>query len=105
VLLSGYGEDVPEFIVTVETYRCDTLDDVKKLYGTFDSRLSVRTASEPTPDQAEPSTIPLSSGVDPETLTGLAALLVSLAEQQESEETKPRIARAPKQPKPKRKPR
>jgi hypothetical protein len=44
-LLAGLPE-IPEFYVTVEDYQCDTLEDVAHLYGTFDSRLQSRTASD-----------------------------------------------------------
>jgi hypothetical protein len=44
-LLAGLPE-IPEFYVTVEDYQCDTLEDVAQLYGTFDSRLQSRTASD-----------------------------------------------------------
>lgn len=45
VLLSGI-EKLPEFYVTVEEYECDTLDDVARLYSTFDSNLQSRTARD-----------------------------------------------------------
>jgi hypothetical protein len=32
--------------VLVEEYQCDTLEDVARLYGTFDSKLGVRTAAD-----------------------------------------------------------
>lgn len=44
-MLSGLPS-LPEFHVTVERYRCDTLNDVAKLYNTFDSTLASRTASD-----------------------------------------------------------
>jgi hypothetical protein len=44
-LLSGL-EEMPEFYVTVEEYECDTLEDVAKLYATFDSNLQSRTARD-----------------------------------------------------------
>lgn len=44
-LLAGLGE-LPEFYVTVESYQCDTLEDVAKLYATFDSNLQSRTARD-----------------------------------------------------------
>jgi hypothetical protein len=43
IMLSG-RDPVPEFYVTVEEYECDTLQDVGKLYSTFDSALQSRTA-------------------------------------------------------------
>jgi hypothetical protein len=44
-LLSGLDE-LPEFFVTVEDYDCDTLEDVAKLYGTFDSKMQSRTVQD-----------------------------------------------------------
>lgn len=37
---------VPEFFVTVERYECETMEDVAKLYATFDSSMSSRTAGD-----------------------------------------------------------
>ncbi len=45
VLLSGL-DVLPEYYVTVEEYECDTLEDVAKLYATFDSSLQSRTARD-----------------------------------------------------------
>lgn len=48
-LLSGFvkaEKPIPEFHVTVERYECETLNDVAKLYNTFDSNLSSRTTSD-----------------------------------------------------------
>jgi hypothetical protein len=40
-------EVVPEHVTAiVEEYQCDTLRDVAELYGTFDTRLQMRTASD-----------------------------------------------------------
>jgi hypothetical protein len=44
-LLSGL-EPLPEYYVTLESYNCETLEDVAKLYATFDSKLQSRTASD-----------------------------------------------------------
>lgn len=44
-LLSGL-DVLPEFFVTVEEYECDTLEDVARLYATFDSNLQSRTARD-----------------------------------------------------------
>ena len=44
-LLSAQDE-MPEFFVIVEEYECDTLEDVARLYGTFDSRLAMRTTHD-----------------------------------------------------------
>jgi len=44
-LLSGC-DPMPEFYVTVEEYECDTLEDVAKLYATFDSKMMSRTARD-----------------------------------------------------------
>lgn len=41
------GGDLPkDFYVTIERYECDTMEDVAKLYSTFDSALSSRTAND-----------------------------------------------------------
>lgn len=45
VLLSGL-DPLPEFYVTIEDYDCETLEDVARLYGTFDSRIQSRTVSD-----------------------------------------------------------
>jgi hypothetical protein len=45
ILLSGL-ETMPEFFVTLEEYECDTLEDVAKLYATFDSSMQSRTAKD-----------------------------------------------------------
>lgn len=39
-------DPVPEFHVTVERYQAETLNDVAKLYNTFDSSLASRTTSD-----------------------------------------------------------
>lgn len=44
-LLSGLPE-MPEFFVVIEEYECDTLEDVAKLYATFDSSMQSRTAND-----------------------------------------------------------
>lgn len=38
--------ELPEFYATVESYEADTLEDVARLYATFDSRSQVRTTSD-----------------------------------------------------------
>lgn len=45
VMLSGL-ETIPEFYVTIESYECDTLDDVARLYSTFDSSIQSRSAND-----------------------------------------------------------
>lgn len=45
ILLSRL-EKLPEFYVTVEEYECETLEDVAKLYATFDSNMQSRTARD-----------------------------------------------------------
>ena len=45
VLLSGMPS-LPEFYVTIEEYDCDTLEDVAKLYATFDSKMQSRSAND-----------------------------------------------------------
>lgn len=37
---------LPEFYVTVESYACDTLNDVGRLYNTFDSKMQSRSVSD-----------------------------------------------------------
>lgn len=44
-LLSG-RDPLPEFWVTVERYRCKTLNEVAALYGTFDSSVASRTTKD-----------------------------------------------------------
>src|SRR5262249_19606940 len=39
-------ENIPEFYVTVEEYQCDSLNDVARLYATFDSKLQSRNARD-----------------------------------------------------------
>jgi hypothetical protein len=39
-------DPLPEFYVSLEEYRCDTLEDVAKLYATFDSSVQSRTAHD-----------------------------------------------------------
>ncbi len=45
ILLSGMPT-MPEFFVTIEEYDTDTLEDVAKLYSTFDSKMQSRTAND-----------------------------------------------------------
>jgi len=44
-LLAGLTQ-MPDFFVTVEEYECDTLEDVGRLYATFDSKMMSRTAND-----------------------------------------------------------
>lgn len=44
-LFSGL-EKLPELYVVIEDYLCDTLHDVARLYGTFDTRAQARTTNE-----------------------------------------------------------
>lgn len=39
-------EVIPEFYVVVESYEADTLEDVARLYATFDSRIQLRTVGD-----------------------------------------------------------
>jgi hypothetical protein len=39
-------EPLPDLYITVERYECDTLDDVGRLYATFDSKMQARQASD-----------------------------------------------------------
>jgi len=45
VMLSSMAS-IPEFYVTVESYEAETLEDVAKLYSTFDSQAQTRTAKD-----------------------------------------------------------
>jgi hypothetical protein len=45
ILLASMPE-IPEFYVTIEEYKCDTLHDVARLYATFDSRIQSRTSRD-----------------------------------------------------------
>lgn len=45
-LFAEYEELPQEVHVTIEHYHCDTLDDVARLYGTFDSKAQLRTAAD-----------------------------------------------------------
>jgi hypothetical protein len=45
LLLSGMTE-LPELFVTVENYEADTLEDVARLYSTFDARIQLRTTAD-----------------------------------------------------------
>jgi hypothetical protein len=47
VLLAERLKTIPKgFHVIIETYECDTLEDVAKLYATFDSKMQSRTARD-----------------------------------------------------------
>lgn len=39
-------DELPELYITLEEYLCDTVQDVARLYGTFDPRTATRTARE-----------------------------------------------------------
>lgn len=45
-LLMSMLDPMPEFYATVEEYVCDTLEDVAKLYATYDSKLQSRSVSD-----------------------------------------------------------
>lgn len=45
-LFAEYAELPQEVYVTTEHYHCDTLDDVAKLYATFDSKSQLRTTAD-----------------------------------------------------------
>jgi hypothetical protein len=68
IMLSGLAE-MPEFYVTVEEYDCDTLEDVARLYSTFDSGMQSRTARD----------IYMSFAGTIKELNGLPARTISLA--------------------------
>lgn len=44
--LMSQFETLPELYVTLEEYVCDTVEDVARLYGTFDSRMATRTSRD-----------------------------------------------------------
>lgn len=46
ILFSTLAKEFPDCVVTVEDYRCDSLEDVGRLYGTFDASLTVRTSRD-----------------------------------------------------------
>jgi hypothetical protein len=39
-------DPLPELFAVVERYECDTLDDVGRLYGTYDSKMQARTTAD-----------------------------------------------------------
>jgi hypothetical protein len=45
ILLSSM-ESIPEFYVTIESYQADDLEDVARLYSTFDTQVQLRTARD-----------------------------------------------------------
>ena len=45
IMLSGLNE-LPEFFINLESYKCDTLEDVAKLYSTYDSKIASRTSAD-----------------------------------------------------------
>lgn len=45
-VFAGYDELPQRVCATVEHYQCDTLDDLARLYATFDSRIQVRTTND-----------------------------------------------------------
>lgn len=45
IMLSGLDK-MPEFYVTTEEYECETLEDVARLYATFDSKMMSRTTGD-----------------------------------------------------------
>lgn len=46
VMLSGLNNMPDDFYVTVEEYECDTLEDVARLYATFDSKTQSRSSHD-----------------------------------------------------------
>lgn len=69
--LLGELEQLPDFFVTVERYSCDTLEDVAKLYSTFDSGIGSRTNNDIV--QSFASTIKEFSGLKKKTFLLVAA--------------------------------
>lgn len=54
-------EKLPDFFITLEEYECDTLEDVARLYATFDSKMASRTAADINMSFA--ATVPELSGI------------------------------------------
>jgi hypothetical protein len=46
ILFSRLANEFPDHYVNVETYACNTLEDVGRLYGTFDAQITSRTSSD-----------------------------------------------------------
>lgn len=64
-------EKLPDFFVTVERYVCDTLEDVAKLYATFDSGIGSRTNNDII--QSFASTIKELAGIKKKTFISVVA--------------------------------
>jgi hypothetical protein len=79
VLLSRQ-EPVPELYIIVERYACDTLEDVAKLYSTYDSKLSSRTTADI--NRAFAAAVPELAGVAQSNLN-LCASAISYCDLQE----------------------
>ena len=62
---------LPDFYVTIETYQCDSMDDVARLYSTFDSGIQSRTANDIYLSFA--ATVPELAGISAEVITKAAA--------------------------------
>lgn len=45
-ILLSRADPIPTLFVTIEEYECDELEDVARLYATFDSKMQSRTASD-----------------------------------------------------------
>lgn len=60
-------EDLPEFYAVIEDYECDTLEDVARLYATFDSKTQSRTSHDIYASFA--STVPELAGIGMATIT------------------------------------
>jgi hypothetical protein len=56
-------EELPEVYAVVEVYQCDTLDDVARLYATYDNKLQSRTVSDINASFA--SVVPQLQGITP----------------------------------------
>lgn len=56
ILFSTLASEFKDFTVTIEDYECETLEDVARLYGTFDASITVRTSRDV--NRAFASTIP-----------------------------------------------
>tara|TARA_R110002051_G_scaffold322639_1_gene413647 strand:- start:26 stop:910 length:885 start_codon:yes stop_codon:yes gene_type:complete len=84
-------DEVPEFYATIERYSCERLDDVARLYSTFDTRISSRTTGDINLTFA--GTIPALSGYQSRFIS-LATTGLSIAKWGLSYSVQPAIDRA-----------
>jgi hypothetical protein len=74
-LLAGLA-NLPQLFVTIETYEADSLEDVARLYSTFDARIQLRTTADI--NRSFAATVP-EFAVIPARLINLAVTGISLA--------------------------